>query len=144
VGAEVSQTGLEALKQMISNTISFLPFGLLELDASGTVIRYSPASEQHSEVLAKDVLGRNFFKEVVPVEQVSDFQSRFKLFMSHGESIQRFSSVFSSEQGQVKVQILLARITEKSEHGRERLALVRIMPETNRASQERERECSLS
>jgi photoactive yellow protein len=134
VGAEVSQTGLEALKQMTSNTVSFLPFGLLELDARGTVIRYSPASEHHSEVLAKDVLGRNFFKEVAPVEQVSDFQSRFKLFMANGETIQRFTSVFSSEQGPVKVQILLARITEKSEQGRERLALVRIMPETNRAS----------
>jgi photoactive yellow protein len=119
---------------MINNAVSFLPFGMLELDASGTVIRYSPASEAHSEVAAKDVIGLNFFKEVAPVEQVSDFQSRFKVFMANGESIQRFTSIFSFEEGQVKVQILLARITEKSEKGRERLALVRIMPETNYAS----------
>ena len=115
--------------QTIVERLPFLPFGLLELDASGTVIRYSPAAEQNTVALAKDVLGRNFFKELAPIEQVSDFQSRFRVFMTNGESIQRFTSVFSSEQGQIKVQILLARITETSEHGRERLALVRIMPE---------------
>lgn len=120
------------MQTMSSST--FLPFGLLELDARGTVIRYSPAAEQNSPVQAQDVLGRNFFREIAPVEQVSDFQSRFQVFMASGESVQRFTSSFPSEKGQIKVQILLARITEKSEQGRERLALVRIMPEVNQAS----------
>jgi photoactive yellow protein len=110
-----------------------LPFGLLELDASGTVIRYSPASEQSPAVKSQEVLGRDFFKEVVPVEQVGDLQNRFRNFMEQGESIQRLTSTFASEQGQVKVQILLARITERIENGRERLALVRIMPERRAA-----------
>lgn len=107
-----------------------LPFGLLELDARGTVIRYSPASEQSPAVSSQDVLGRNFFKEVVPVEEVNDLHNRFRNFMEQGESIQRFSSSFPSEHGRIKVQILLARITERTENGRERLALVRIMPDT--------------
>ncbi|HEY0006951.1 MAG TPA: PAS domain-containing protein [Pyrinomonadaceae bacterium] len=110
------------------------PFGLLELDARGTVIRYSPASEQNPNVKALDVLGRDFFKDVVPVEQVGEFQNRFQTFMAQGDSIQRFTSTFPSESGQIKVQILLARITEKTEAGRERLALVRIMPEQPNAS----------
>ncbi len=117
-----------------SSSSTFLPFGLLELDAHGTVIRYSPAAEQDSPIQRQDVLGRNFFREIAPVEQVSDFQSRFQVFMASGESVQRFTSSFPSEKGQIKVQILLARITEKSEQGRERLALVRIMPEINQAS----------
>jgi photoactive yellow protein len=120
--------------QTISTESAFLPFGLLELDARGTVIRFSPAAEQNSPVQARDVLGRNFFREIAPFEQVSDFQSRFQVFMASGESVQRFTSSFPSDKGQIKVQILLARITEKSEQGRERLALVRIMPETNQAS----------
>ena len=45
-----------------------LPFGLLELDSNGAVIRYSPASEQHSDMKAGDVLGRHFFSEVLPDE----------------------------------------------------------------------------
>jgi hypothetical protein len=43
--------------------------------------------------------------------------------------VDRFSTVFDSEEGQIKVQILLARISEKVAQGNERLALVRIMPE---------------
>ncbi|MDT5061440.1 MAG: hypothetical protein QOH63_1899 [Acidobacteriota bacterium] len=108
---------------------SRLPFGLLELDTSGAVIRYSPASEQNSDVKAQDVLGRHFFTEVVSNDQLKDFQARFQLFMAHGQTVDRFSTVFDSEEGQIKVQILLARISEKTTQGSEQLALVRIMPE---------------
>lgn len=106
-----------------------LPFGLLELDTSGAVIRYSPAMEENSDVKAQDVLGRHFFTEIVPNEQIKDFQARFQLFMTQGQTIDRFSTSFDSEEGQIKVQIMLARIKEKAKNGGERLALVRIMPE---------------
>ena len=106
-----------------------LPFGLLELDAAGTVVRYSPASEQNPTVKSDNVLGRNFFTEIMPAPQVKDQQARFRLFMTQGQTRDRFSTTFQTEAGQVKVQILLARITEKSEHGSARLALVRVMPE---------------
>lgn len=105
-----------------------LPFGLLELDTKGEVIRYSPASEGRSGVQAEDVLGRQFFTEVVPNQQVADFRPRFQLFMSHGKTIDRFSTTFDSEDGIIKIQFLLARIT-KSKRREEHLALVRIMPE---------------
>lgn len=110
-------------------SLSAPPFGLLELDAAGTVVRYSPAFEQSPEVRSDDVLGRNFFTEVMPATEVRDQQARFRLFMTQGQTRDQFSTTFPSEQGRIKVQILLARMTEKSEHGSERLALVRVMPE---------------
>jgi photoactive yellow protein len=106
-----------------------LPFGLLELDAAGTVLRYAPAFEQSPKIKADDVLGHNFFTEVMPAPEIKDCQARFHLFMEQSQMTDKFSTEFSSEQGQIKVQILLARIFEKSERGVERLALVRIMPE---------------
>jgi len=106
-----------------------LPFGLLELDTTGAVIRYSPAVEQDSNVQADEVLGRQFFTEVVHNEQVRDFQARFHLFMAHGQTVDRFSTTFDSPEGQIKVQVLLAHVNEKTENGSKRLALVRIMPE---------------
>ena len=109
-------------------SLAKLPFGLLELDTSGAVIRYSPA-ERYSAVQADEVLGRQFFTEVVPNEQVRNFQARFQLFMEYGQSIDRFSASFDSDEGQIKVQIMLARISKKIGNGSERLALVRIMPE---------------
>jgi hypothetical protein len=38
-----------------------IPYGLLELDPTGIVVRYSPASEQNQIVKADEILGRNFF-----------------------------------------------------------------------------------
>jgi photoactive yellow protein len=105
-----------------------LPFGLFELNTEGAVIRYSPASEQYSEIKSRDVLGRYFFQEVVPDDgQLKDFQTRFRLFMKHGQTVDRFSASFDSAEGQVKVQILLAKIT--AQDGQDRLALVRLMPD---------------
>jgi photoactive yellow protein len=114
---------------MNTPSLNLLPFGLLELDETGTVVRYSPASEQSPRVKSEDIRGRNFFTEVVPVPEIKDQEARFRLFMAQGQSREQFSTTFQSEEGQIKVQILLARITEKSEQGNERLALVRIMPE---------------
>src|ERR1043165_2715746 len=105
------------------------PFGLLELNADGDVIRYSPVSEQFSEVQAKDVLGRHFFRDVLPAGVFKDFQTRFRVFMLHGQTVDRFSASFDSEAGLIRVQILLAKMTAKS--GQDRLALVRLMPEGN-------------
>jgi photoactive yellow protein len=106
-----------------------LPYGLLELDASGLVVRYAPAFEQTPSVRLDNVLGQNFFTEVVRAPEIKDCQARFRLFMEHGQTTERFTTTFPSEQGPVKVQIMLARIFEKTEHRFERLALVRIMPE---------------
>jgi photoactive yellow protein len=105
-----------------------LPFGLLELDAAGEVIRYSPASEQRSDVQAQDILGRQFFKEVVRDKKVKDFEPRFRLFMRQGQTVDRFSASFPSEAGEIKVQFLLARLDGKGREGGDHLALVRIMP----------------
>ena len=106
-----------------------LPFGLFELDSAGTVIRYSPASEAAPVVEAKDIWGRNFFTEIAPVEQVVGFRLRFYSFMASGQAVERFTTTFAHGKQKVRVQIMLAHITEKSEDGRKRLALVRIMPE---------------
>ncbi|MCA1850526.1 MAG: hypothetical protein LC672_05645, partial [Acidobacteria bacterium] len=62
-------------------------------------------------------------------EHVRDFQTRFQLFMSRGQTIERFSTSFDSEEGEIKVQFLLARVHEGSEAKSDHLALVRIMPE---------------
>jgi photoactive yellow protein len=105
-----------------------IPFGLFELDSEGIVIRYSPSAERNVQELQQNVVGRNFFTEIAPVEQIKDFLDRFQVFMAHGEAVRKFTSTFSSNHCQIKVQILLARITEQSEHGRKRLALVHIRP----------------
>jgi photoactive yellow protein len=115
-----------------------IPFGLLELDGQGTVVHFSPARETEAGNGAHDqVVGKNFFDDVMPVLPVKEFKDRFLRFMSIGESVQRFTIKFPFEQQDVRVQIMLARITERSERTSERLALVRLMPENFAAYIER-------
>lgn len=119
---------------MNDSSPSKLPYGLLELDPEGEVIRYSPASEQNSDMKAGDVLGRDFFREVLPDEHLKEAQARFQLFMAHGQTIDRFSTSFDSREGRIKVQVLLARIKTQTKSNNERLALVRLMPEGTKLS----------
>lgn len=114
---------------MIQALSHALPFGLLELDAAGTVIRYSPAAELNPLLQPQDILGRNFFTEMAMCEQVNEVKSRFLAFMAFGDTVQKFNIICPVEEKNIKIQIMLARITERVEQGRERLALVRIMPE---------------
>jgi hypothetical protein len=71
------------------------------------VIGFSPVEERYSAIRAKDVIGQNFFNEIVPAEKVWELREGFLAFMESGESIKRMTSIFSSEQGEVKIQMVL-------------------------------------
>lgn len=114
---------------MSDNEISQIPFGMFELDAAGTVIHYSPAAEEKRDTLAIGVVGRNFFGELIPFAPVEELKGRFLRFMADGDSVERFTISFPHNHSSIKVQIVMAHLTEKSEKGRERFALIRLMPE---------------
>lgn len=103
-----------------------LPFGLLELDSKGTVIGFSPASERSSEIRARDVVGRDFFSELLPAAQCQEIAEKFHAFMARGDSVERLFFSFPSERGEISVQIALAYLPEKEQT---RLAIVRLMPD---------------
>jgi hypothetical protein len=48
--------------------------------------------------------------------------------MADGDSVERFSLSFPFNQESVKVQIVMAHLVERTEKGRERFALIRLMP----------------
>jgi photoactive yellow protein len=106
-----------------------IPFGMFELDAAGTVVHYSAASEEKKETLANSILGRNFFDELISISQVEELKSRFLKFMANGTSVERFTISFPYNQETIKVQVVMAHLSEKTEKGRERFALIRLMPE---------------
>jgi photoactive yellow protein len=108
-----------------------IPFGLFELDAAGTVIYYSPSTEEHRDALRVEMIGRNFFSRLASISEVEELKSRFLRFMASGTSFERFTVSFPYKQESVKVQIVMAHVSEKTEQGRERFALLRVMPETH-------------
>ncbi|MDQ3818622.1 MAG: PAS domain-containing protein [Acidobacteriota bacterium] len=107
-----------------------IPFGLFELDSAGIVTHFSPRKTEGVSVKKENVLGRNFFDDLLTVEEASDLKSRFHTFMAEGSSVERFTVNFPFIGSSIKVQIVMAHITEHSESGRKQFALVRLTPET--------------
>jgi hypothetical protein len=108
------------------------PLGLLELDPAGVVVRYAPVAAQGWR--RRDVLGRNFFTELLPAERLYGFRARFLNFMAGGQAVDRFALSIPRAEGALKLQVVLAAVSEGAGGGRERLALVRITPEQTRAA----------
>jgi photoactive yellow protein len=109
--------------------ISIIPFGMFELNAAGTVVHYSPATEERRDAQSNKVLGQNFFDDLFPTLQVAEMKSRFHRFMADGTSVERFTVSFPYNHESIKVQIVMAHLSEKTERGHERFALIRLMPD---------------
>ncbi len=107
-----------------------IPFGLFELDSAGTVIHYSPQKHEKVNAQKENIVGRNFFDDLIAVAEASDLKTRFHAFMAEGSSVERFTVNFPFIESIIKVQIVMAHITEQSENGRKQFALIRLTPET--------------
>ena len=59
-------------------TLDLLPYGIIVLDKSGTVLYYNRREEAIANRDRADVVGRNFFTEVAPCTQLTEFSERFE------------------------------------------------------------------
>jgi photoactive yellow protein len=63
-------------------SLDLLPYGIIVLDVDGNVVFYNDREEQIAGRQRADVLGRNFFTEVAPCTEVSEFFDHFKEVMA--------------------------------------------------------------
>ncbi len=59
-------------------TLDLLPYGVIVLDAQGTVLYYNDREQEIAGRRREAVLGRNFFAEIAPCTQVQAFQEPFR------------------------------------------------------------------
>lgn len=104
-----------------------LPFGMIELDAVGTVRQYNAAEQALSGKTVQSVIGKNFFTDVAPCTAVSDFQGRFTTFMRDGGDPVSFTFTFPFSRGAVDVHIAFVRSNHET-------ALVLVRAETGAAT----------
>jgi photoactive yellow protein len=79
-----------AFKFQIGNSISdadldSLPYGVIQLDAEGAVLRYNAREESLSGLSRQKVVGKNFFKQVAPCTDMQEFYGRFSAGVAAGE-----------------------------------------------------------
>ncbi len=97
---------------LTSAELDALPYGMIQLDSRGVVLRYSQAEARLSGRTAADVVGRHFFDEVAPCTRVREFHGRFV----DGVRAQQLDTVFTFRFAfrpprEVRVHLFYSRLT---------------------------------
>jgi photoactive yellow protein len=92
-----SDAPLATLPHVNWSNLELLPFGIVILDESGTVLYYNSREEQIAGRRRNDVLGKNFFRDVAPCTQVAEFYGEFVEIMSGRRSSAEFAFTFPFE-----------------------------------------------
>lgn len=89
-------------------------FGLLELDAAGTVLYSKLDTDGNSDYRTADVAGHNFYSEVAPFTNVEELHQHLDLFHRSSEQAKSFVFNCKYDDGAVPVRVLLARVNERT------------------------------
>lgn len=85
-----------------------LPFGVIEVDAEGTVLAYNAWEESLTSFDRDRVRGRNFFSDIAPCTKVREFRGRFRDMVGRDEPARReISFLFTLPTGDRKVGIVM-------------------------------------
>jgi photoactive yellow protein len=82
-----------------------LPFGAIQLDATGTILTYNKAEERLSGRKADSVVGKNFFREIAPCTRVKTFQGAFEIGVQRQQLNEVFDFLFKFPSGAREVRI---------------------------------------
>jgi photoactive yellow protein len=74
-----------------SAELDALPYGMVQLDSTGRVLRYSSEESRLSGRAAAECVGRDFFHDVAPCTRVAEFYGRFR----DGVSARQLDAVFT-------------------------------------------------
>jgi len=89
-----------------------LPYGVICLDAEGTVLRYNLAEARLARLDRSSVLGKNFFRTVAPCTANQDFEGKVRQFRDGGAPSSTFDFVFDFKFGAQVVEVELVRPPE--------------------------------
>jgi hypothetical protein len=101
-------------------------FGLLELDAAGTVLYYNSERDTSVEAQTRDIVGRNLFADITPAPDAGELERQIGNFRRSESPSRSLNFTFHYDRGDVHARILLARIRERSEQGGRESMLVHI------------------
>ncbi|WP_222622884.1 photoactive yellow protein [Ramlibacter cellulosilyticus] len=93
------------LSKLTAQEIDQLAFGAVQLDARGTILQYNAAEASITGRASKDVLGRNFFRDVAPCTNSPKFKGVFDAGVRKGDLNTMFEYVFDYNMSPTKVKI---------------------------------------
>lgn len=98
----------ELVETLAEEEFNQLPFGLIQLDPAGKVLRYNRAESRIARYDVNAALGMNFFDDVAPCTKVKLFHGRFIKAVESKELHEVFPFVFRfREGGEQKVNVTM-------------------------------------
>lgn len=76
-----TQIELDNLDALEDAELDELPYGVIGLHASGTILRYNIAEAKFARLDRTTVIGKNFFGEVAPCTATPEFKGRFDAYL---------------------------------------------------------------
>lgn len=93
------------LSRMTPQELDGLAFGAIQLDARGTVLAYNATEASITGRSARDVVGRNFFRDVAPCTDTPRFRGVFDDGVRAGDLNTMFEYVFDYRMSPTRVKI---------------------------------------
>ncbi len=95
------------VKEMPQQEIDHLPFGAIQLDTTGNILKYNDYESRLAGVKRENAIGKNFFTEVAPCTNVKEFYGRFKAGVDRKSLHEKFRYHFSFKRNPVDVTVTL-------------------------------------
>ena len=65
------------IDSLTEEQLDALPYGVIQLDAQGTILHYNDYESELAQLPRASVIGKNFFRDVAPCTDVQEFHGRF-------------------------------------------------------------------
>ena len=111
---EVQPAPREQLDQLLSRAdqmnlaeLDELPFGMIQLDPTGKILKFNKTEAELARINRQRQLGKNFFEEVAPCTKVKEFHGRFLEGVAKKQLYETFGFVFKFAHGPRHVAITL-------------------------------------
>lgn len=98
---------MEEVDAMTEAQLDQLPYGAIELDVQGNILRYNATESAISGRALEEVIGKNFFTEVAPCTNVQEFAGRFRRGVEAGQLNEVFPYLFDFKMAPTRVWIRL-------------------------------------
>jgi photoactive yellow protein len=107
--AEPTSFIFRTIDSISDEELDSLPYGVIQLDNEGTVLRYNAYEQRLSGRTKQKVVGRDFFKQIAPCTDMKAFYGRFREGMVAGELHCTFRYHFAFERKPRDVTVTLLR-----------------------------------
>ena len=104
---------LENADTMSTEELDKLPYGMIQLDATGRILNYNAVESKLASLRKEDAIGKQFFTEIAPCTSIQEFYGRFKegVIRESLDTSFRFHFAFKQNPRDVTVRLLYSRRT---------------------------------